>query len=187
MYLLGEFAGSGDNISQIHVTSYVDIVFLNQCEGILRLNSIELRRRAASDSLNLLSFIVKDEDIHPRSEEFRKDLEKYELRFAYHDGLISEVCPDDLETTWTLNFKKGILSTFQNTMTRFDIDHNTTETDISGTCDIGYQLLGTDDTKLKIQKIKDIESCRYRYKTESVLQTTAYDFRSVRIWQHHVS
>lgn len=179
MYLLSEFAGSGDNVSQIHATGFVDIIFPRPCEGILRLDAIELRRRAASNTLDLLSFITKDEDIHPRSKEFKNDLEEHELRFAYQDGLISEVCPDEKESTWTLNFKKGILSTFQNTMTRFDIDHHTTETDISGTCDIDYQLLGTDDTKLKIQKVKNVESCRYRYKTESILQTTAYDFRSV--------
>lgn len=181
MFLKSEFAGSGDDISQIHATGYADIIFPRPCEGILRLNSIELRRRESNDQLDLISLLIKDEGLHPRSSEFKQDLEKYEMRFAYHDGLINEVCPDEDESAWTLNFKKGILSTLQNTMTRFDIDHNTTETDISGTCDIGYRLLGTEDTQLKIQKVKDVESCKLRYKTDSVLQTTKYDFRSVSL------
>lgn len=179
MALKSEFAGSGDNVSEIHATGYVDIIFPKPCEGVLRLSSIELRRRAPSDQLNIVKMLFDDGDLHPRSEEFMNDLQNYDLRFSYHDGLISEVCPEENESTWALNFKKGILSTFQNTMARFDIDHNTTETDISGTCDVGYQLIGTDNTKLRIQKTKDIESCRFRYKTESVLQTSPYDFRKV--------
>lgn len=179
MHLKSEFAGSADNVSEIFANGYVDIIFPKPCEGVLRMKSIKLRRKAAEASQDIDSFFSDEEDLHSRSNEFGSDLEKYELRFAFHDGLISEVCPDENESTWTLNFKKGILSSFQNTMKRFDIDHNSTETDISGMCDVGYHLLGTEGTKLRIQKAKDIGSCRFRYKTESVLQTSAYDFRSV--------
>jgi hypothetical protein len=44
-------------------------------------------------------------------------------RFSFSDGLIPEVCPHENETSWVLNFKRGILSALQNTMKRFDVDH----------------------------------------------------------------
>jgi hypothetical protein len=44
-------------------------------------------------------------------------------RFSFTDGHIPEICPHVNETTWVLNFKRGILSALQNTMKRFDVDH----------------------------------------------------------------
>lgn len=76
-----------------------------------------------------------------------------------------------------MNLKRGILSSFQNSMKRFDIDLKTTETDISGRCDVQYVVKGAQDTSFIVKKEKDISSCINRYKTNSVLQTTPYDFR----------
>lgn len=102
-------------------------------------------------------------------------------RFAYHDGLIEEVCPDPSEPTWVLNFKKGLLSMLQNTMRRFDIDYSGTETDVTGTCPISYMLFGAEGTSLLLQKTKDLAACTNRYKTHSFLQTVPYQFRQVRM------
>lgn len=71
------------------------------------------------------------------------------------------------------------MSAIQNSMSRFDVDFNTTETDISGTCDVTYTLSGAVGTSLLIQKSKDIASCVNRYETKSILQTAPYDFRKV--------
>lgn len=46
----------------------------------------------------------------------------YFYRFSFHDGIISEICPDESEDDWVLNFKRAILSLFQNSMKRFDIN-----------------------------------------------------------------
>lgn len=100
-------------------------------------------------------------------------------RFSFQDGIIAEVCPPADENTWVLNFKKAILSAIQNSMRRFDVDFNNTETDVSGKCDVVYTLTGASGTSLKIEKTKDIASCTNRYKTNSVLQTTPYEFRKV--------
>lgn len=98
-------------------------------------------------------------------------------RFAFQDGVIGELCPNETETNWVINFKRGILSSLQNSMQRLDIDHKTKETDISGTCDVNYVVNGASETSLIIQKHKDISTCQNRYKTNSILQTTPYDFR----------
>lgn len=98
-------------------------------------------------------------------------------RFSFHDGLIDEICPHTDEPNWVLNVKRGILSSFQNSMKRFDIDYKSWETDVSGSCDVNYIVQGAAATSLIVHKHKDISSCIKRYKTNSILQTTPYDFR----------
>lgn len=101
------------------------------------------------------------------------------FRFAFHDGAIAEVCPEQDEPNWVLNFKRGLLSMFQNTMRRFDMDHHVTEIDVNGVCKTDYLLNGAQESSLLIDKYKDITSCQNRYKYHSILQTTPYIFRSV--------
>lgn len=140
--------------------------------------------------------------LHPRSDEFAHALHQYELRledttfyftteafflsdipparrFSFHDGIIAEICPDDGENNWVLNLKKGVLSMLQNSMFRFDIDHKGVETDVAGTCQVTYRMLGANGTGLLMYKEKDIKTCTQRYKTNSILQTVPYDFRQV--------
>ncbi|KAH8289923.1 hypothetical protein KR018_003642 [Drosophila ironensis] len=200
-----EFAGSGDNSSDLLLKASLDIFFPKPCEGYLRINDARLL-----DSLEEMSSYSTDEapekprDVydyydevaaeepeepeksandHPKSSSLREDLSQNLLRFSFHDGLISEVCPQQGEAPWVLNIKKGILSAFQNTMMRFDVDSNTTETDVSGQCQVQYSLESTNSVYVKIRKTKDISSCRQRYATHSVLQTTPYTFRDDKtIW-----
>lgn len=203
-----EFAGSGDNSSDLYLKANLEIFFPKDCEGYLRINTVNLYdslQEASNESGATEEKPAKDvydyydnlsaesssdehasnefEHLHPKSSELSVDLSRNLLRFAFHDGLISEVCPTDDESPWVLNFKKGILSSFQNTMLRFDVDFNTTETDISGECQVQYSLESTDDVYVTIRKTKDISTCRRRYATHSVLQTTPYTFRDDKtIW-----
>lgn len=62
------------------------------------------------------------------------------FRFAFHDGVITEICPQEREEDWVINFKRGILSTFQNTMSRFDMTHNSIE--------VCFMLVVIDETTL---------------------------------------
>ncbi|XP_043065229.1 LOW QUALITY PROTEIN: uncharacterized protein LOC108101203 [Drosophila ficusphila] len=198
-----EFAGSGDNSSDLLLNANLEIFFPKTCEGYLRITGAKLYDKvdengASSDSSTEKPKDVYDyydtlgsdesdsetlETLHPKSMSLHGDLTQNVLRFSFHDGLISEVCPQAQETAWVLNIKKGILSAFQNTMMRFDVDSNTTETDVSGECQVQYALEDTDSVHVKIRKTKDINSCRQRYATHSVLQTTPYTFRDDKtIW-----
>lgn len=78
-----------------------------------------------------------------------------------------------------INLKRGMLSSFQNSMFRFDIDHNATEIDVSGQCEVSYKLLGSEGTDLIIQKDKDMSTCKNRYKYHSIMQKVPYQFRKV--------
>lgn len=200
-----EFAGSGDNTSDLFLKADLDIFFPKPCEGYLRINNVKLydtiqdidkgndessseKPKDVYDYYDQLSDETTDstsdfENLHPKSNQMNIDLTKNLLRFAFHDGLIGEVCPTQQETPWVLNFKKGILSSFQNTMMRFDVDYNTTETDVSGDCEVQYSLESTTGVYVIVRKTKDITTCRRRYATQSVLQTTPYIFRDDKtIW-----
>ena len=47
---------------------------------------------------------------------FSSEVTKSPLRFGFDDGRISDVCSQSGEEVWITNFKRGILSMFQNTM-----------------------------------------------------------------------
>lgn len=187
--------GSGDNTSELHVSATVTLDFPAPCQGVLKLSTIEVRERAAQqtdssdnadyDDYNNAPDLSETNDVHSKSELIAEQLMNYDLRFAFHDGTISEICHEESESAWTLNLKRGILSSLQNTMPRFDIDFQTTETDVSGICDVTYKTSGRNNTDLLFLKTKDIVSCRRRYKTTSFIQTVPYDFRPVSTASQH--
>ncbi|XP_017469177.1 PREDICTED: uncharacterized protein LOC108361137 isoform X2 [Rhagoletis zephyria] len=208
--LTTEFSGTGGNTSSLFLKATLDVFFPKPCEGFLRINDVKLwdtqvnQKKIDIPNYNDIEAISSNEDdyygefsdstthaetrddnddMHPKSFEMARDLQEHLLRFSFEDGLITEVCPNSKESVWALNFKKGILSAFQNTMSRFDVDFNTTETDTSGECNVNYSLEDTNDVFIQIRKTKDIISCRNRYSTNSILQTTPYNFRDDKnIW-----
>lgn len=186
MYVKTQFSGSGENSSELHLIAAVEIDFPKPCQGLLKLHSIEVRDRPLP--------VVEEQDfeygadyvepppeveLHPKSDAIAEDLMRFELKFAFHDGVVGEICHEEEEPVWTLNLKRGILSSFQNSMPRFDIDYHTTETDVSGVCGVTYTMSGSKGTSLSIRKTKDIDSCKRRYKTNSLIQTVPYEFRPV--------
>ena len=50
------------------------------------------------------------------SEELATHLTKSPLRFGFDDGKITNICSAEHEEDWVLNFKRGVLSSFQNSM-----------------------------------------------------------------------
>ncbi|KFB38034.1 AGAP008807-PA-like protein [Anopheles sinensis] len=188
MYVKTALSGSGDNTSELHLSSVVEIDFHAPCQATLKMYTIEVRERAqqpaeesdadyGDDYNNAPDLSDTSGDLHPKSELIADELMRFDLRFAFHDGAISEICHEEDEPVWTLNLKRGILSALQNTMPRFDIDYETTETDVSGICDVSYKATGRNGTSLLFRKSKDIVSCKRRYKTISLIQTVPYDFR----------
>jgi hypothetical protein len=198
------FAGTDNNDpqSQVFISGIAEITFPTKCQGELRLSGIRLKYK----NITILdSYIHSSEDgdvvyedeetttfsmnfdkneqedaLHPRSNQFAEDLQKFDFHFDFHDGRVQEICPKSDESVWVTNFKRGIVSSFQNTMSRFDLDHKTTESDISGKCEVLYQFIGSDKTSIRIQKTKDLSSCQNRNKFKSIIQTTPYEFRRVR-------
>ncbi|KAJ8708722.1 hypothetical protein PYW08_010104 [Mythimna loreyi] len=159
------FAGSSNNRSTLDVKAEAKIQFITPCEGFLQLSDVTL--------------IDQDEN-YPveRAEKFIHAVSLFDLRFAFHDGIISEVCPEPEEEDWVLNFKRAILALYQNSMKRFDINFKGIEQDIHGTCNVDYTVRGQENTSLILVKTRDLSQCTNRYKYMSILQTVRYDFQS---------
>ena len=47
------------------------------------------------------------------------------LRFAFNDGIVTDVCPSLEEKTWALNFKRGFLSAIQAPITEITAERGT--------------------------------------------------------------
>ncbi|CAK1547731.1 unnamed protein product [Leptosia nina] len=159
------FAGSSNNRSSLDIKTKAVLQFIRPCEGVLQLTEVQLEDQ-------------NEEYPVERAEKFIQALSQYDLRFSFHDGIISEICPEDGEEDWVLNFKRGVLSLFQNSMKRFDINFKGIEQDTHGTCDVDYKVRGQENTSLILVKTRDLSQCRNRYKYMSILQTVRYDFQS---------
>lgn len=196
---LFEGTDKNDPESELHVFAMAEITFPTKCQGQLRLNSVRLKNHYSTgveqyDRPSHADYEYEEDDkskedfnetpkqeniIHPQSPFFCKEIEDFEIRFDFHDGLIQEICPSSYEPTWVTNFKRGILSALQNTMFRFDLDHESIETDVSGKCEVSYRFVGSSNTSILIMKSKDISSCQHRNKFKSIVQATPYEFRRV--------
>ena len=55
--------------------------------------------------------------VSARSDNFRSSVEANSLRFSLQDGRVADVCASEDDDVWVVNFKRGIVSALQNTMT----------------------------------------------------------------------
>ena len=62
-----------------------------------------------------------------KAQEFKRALQRQNLRFGFMDGRVEDICPEEGEETWVLNIKRGILSGLQNTMTDLNTNIKSTE------------------------------------------------------------
>lgn len=161
------------NTSSLHISSELEFMFITPCEGILKIASATISNSSFEENESIDDISESEPAIL-----FYESLARYPLRFYFEDGNIKELCPYKDEIPWVLNFKKGILSAFQNTMRRLDIDHHTVETDVNGECSTLYKLDEVNGTSLIITKKKDIASCVNRYQLHSILPTTSYIFQT---------
>lgn len=199
---LFEGTDNNDPESELYISALAEVIFPTKCQGLLRLTKVQLKNQHSEgfeelakpktadyeyddDNQQQEEFAEdkprKENVVHPRSEYFSREIEGKDMKFDFRDGLIQEICPRNDESIWVTNFKRGILSAFQNTMFRFDLDHKTVETDVSGKCEVSYKFIGSAATSIFIVKEKDVASCQNRAKFKSAVQTTPYDFRKVAL------
>ncbi|XP_073994094.1 apolipoprotein lipid transfer particle isoform X2 [Rhodnius prolixus] len=160
------FDRTGSNSSNLFISALVSFSFKTHCEGVLQIKNSQI-----SHSSNPQSTLGN------KSEQFDQALTKYLLRFYFEDGTISQICPDENESIWALNIKKGILSSFQNTMERFDVDQHTYERDINGDCLVRYSFKEVNGTTLALVKSTELSSCTNRHQLYSIIPLTPYVFQ----------
>ena len=117
-----------------------------------------------------------------RSAEFGSALQQNDLRFAFLDGQVENISPNQEETAWVLNVKRGILSTLQNSMDALDTDKRVFEKDVIGNCPTEYEASGKSwSGTRKVKKTKDIIGCLNRAGPYSAFQGTSFTTESVSL------
>lgn len=159
--------GTTHDESRLHLKAQIDIEAISKCELAMRIRGATLEY---SDPKNPNTRSPVRQIL-----EFRRSLEKNVLHFSFQDGQIESLCPNENEESWILNIKKGILSSFQNSMDNLDATQRVIETDVTGRCSVEYQSLGRNWRNIvTVKKTKDLMSCTEHYRAETALQANPY-------------
>lgn len=170
--LSSDFPG---NESTLRLDADLLIRFNGRCEGSLRFENASLSHDRRK---------YNPEFPDRAGADFKVNLERFPLRFTFDDGQIDELCPDKREPIWALNLKRGVLSMFQNTMERFDVDRHAIEVDVNGICETSYHFHGAKRTSLIVKKKKDLSNCDHGSKYFSVIRSNSYKSPRSRIPRH---
>nr|XP_018903254.1 PREDICTED: uncharacterized protein LOC109034507 [Bemisia tabaci] len=178
-----EFAGIGKNASSFQFELELELLWKSSCAGQLQINKVTINKSqkassAEKDSPESAFGEKSEEESDDLSSQFEESLSQRKLRFHFHEGHVTELCADKDEPVWVLNIKRGILTAFQNTMKRLDLDSSIIETDVNGKCPTKYHLEYVNGTVLIISKKKDIQNCNARYQLHSILPTSPYVFQN---------
>ncbi|XP_059142810.1 uncharacterized protein LOC131930369 isoform X2 [Physella acuta] len=164
-------AGSTKDSAKLSIQARAEIQTIDTCEFALKIKDVRISHSDAYTTE------LKSSD---REDEFKVALQEHMLRFSFDDGIIASVCPNEDESTWVLNFKKGLLSAFQNSMDSFEKDQKMSETDITGECTADYSVAKSwgawKDTTVK--KSKNLVACSKRDGYTSFYQTISYNVPS---------
>ncbi|KAL8620057.1 hypothetical protein ACOMHN_015339 [Nucella lapillus] len=135
--------------SRLVIEAVANVHVLSTCDMILKLREVRIMEKGPEGELRKTD----------NSKNFRQELEKETLRFAFMEGHISDVCPTEAETTWALNIKRGFLSTFQNNMEDLNTQQTVEEVDVLGSCRTLYHTTGTNWFSNTIKKSRDLANC----------------------------
>ncbi|KAL3871442.1 hypothetical protein ACJMK2_039441 [Sinanodonta woodiana] len=156
--------GSFDHHSGLRMSAKVHIEVLNQCEFGMRLSNVVLSETNPNSPMEMKTL----------DSEFSRAMERNLLRFSFQDGRVEELCPAGGDAPWVLNVKRGVLSTFQNSMENLQRDQKVKETDVSGDCDTEYTVGEGDRYTTIVKKNKNLLGCRNRQGAQTAIQGVPY-------------
>lgn len=138
------------------VKAIAEVHVLSACELLLKLSGVKL----------------EGDGKIPQASSFKQNLESKPLLFAYTDGRVDHVCPDNKDPAWSVNIKRAILSSFQNSMDK-NLDSHVREADVIGLCDTHYSVK-TSGKSTEVVKTKDVISCTNRQGNITSIQANHY-------------
>ena len=97
-------------------------------------------------------------DDYFNDETFASALKNNPISFGFDNGRVKDVCLSSKDELWVVNVKKGIMSSFQHSVSEFGKSLNVTETDVVGRCNTQYKFYNSRWGQ-KYHKIKDMYSC----------------------------
>ncbi|XP_064582376.1 uncharacterized protein LOC135454311 [Zonotrichia leucophrys gambelii] len=137
--------GNSYKSSGISLESTVIIEVLGNCQMVLKVQDVQIKKSLASREESLMEM-----------ESLREVLEQHPLHFSFHDGKVLKLCPVRGEQTWALNIKRGILSVLQ-TAPESSAGAVVEEVDVLGICPTRYQQKGP-----ILVKTRDLNLCSHR-------------------------
>ncbi|KAH9496816.1 hypothetical protein Btru_010355 [Bulinus truncatus] len=157
--------GASENVAKLDVTAKATIQVLSKCEMVLELSDVTVKR-SDPDSPRMLQ---------AEDETFKMALQRNSLRFSYQDGRIDSLCPSEGDESISLNFKRGVLSVFQNSMTQLQNGENLKEIDVAGACPTAYTVTQKGWKSTEITRTKDLLGCSDRQNYRTALKSTPID------------
>ncbi|XP_050403910.2 uncharacterized protein LOC126819756 [Patella vulgata] len=154
--------GASDEKATLGIKATAEVEVMSKCEFALKLRNVQVFQSDPSEAMRPID-----------NSEFRMALEANTLRFAFQDGAVEELCPVEGDRPWILNIKRGVLSTFQNTMDAFETDQSVHEADVTGKCMTQYKSSKNWYTTT-ITKSKNLLGCMDRQNYRSVIQAMPY-------------
>ncbi|RUS84919.1 hypothetical protein EGW08_007329, partial [Elysia chlorotica] len=169
-----EMGGTNKEGARLLVTADVKIDVLGRCEMELRLHNTQLQ---ISNERGVLKKVKREE-----LEDFKYAVRNSPLRFSFQDGVVQHLCLDaeNTDPPWVLNFKRGILSVFQNGMRGWTHDQNVTETDIVGECPTKYKIVWKTPLLVHVTKVKDVLACQKRQDSGRTFFSIPYTLDSIQ-------
>ncbi|GFR65207.1 apolipophorin [Elysia marginata] len=156
--------GASDDVAKIIVSCTVNIHVISKCEMVLTLSNVDIKRSSPETS--------RMTDVADWT--FKRALQGNALRFSFQDGLIDDLCPSDEEEPRSLNFKRAVLSAFQNSMTQHVHEESMREIDVVGECPTQYSIHQKGWKATQFSKVKDLLGCSDRYQFTTALQATPF-------------
>ena len=108
-------SGASDQQSTFSFTARAEIGVIDPCTFVLKLSGVQGGKVGSAEA-----------------EDFSRVLQQHNTNFAMDSGQVTEVCSTSLDPVWAVNLKKGILSTFQQTIGPDTGNGNITETTVVG-------------------------------------------------------
>ncbi|KAM6054404.1 uncharacterized protein VSU04_010687 [Chlamydotis macqueenii] len=148
--------GSMYKSSSISLESTVIIEVLGNCQMVLKVQDVQIKKSLAS----------REEPLK-EMDSLRKILEQHPLHFSFHEGKVLKLCPVRSEQTWAVNIKRGILSVLQ-TSQASTASAVIEEVDVLGICSTRYQRKGP-----ILVKTRNLNLCSHRYSGFTSVQSVA--------------
>ncbi|XP_041357850.1 apolipophorins-like [Gigantopelta aegis] len=153
-----------EDSATLEIAAVVNIEVLSKCDLAMTLHHVKI--------------VHSSETKIQLSPHFKMSLERNPLRFSFHDGEIPNLCPVNDEEKWVLNFKRGVLSTIQNTMDNLEHDQKTKESDVTGECFTEYKVTNRGWYSTTVKKSKDLIGCNDRHGYQSSIHAMPYSASS---------
>ena len=165
-----DLADATEEKSQLDVKATVKISVISQCEYHLQLSNVEMKETCHGCK-----------DVEAKTFAMAKTmLEAKPMRFGFDNGVVTGVCVSSGENKFSINFKKAVISQFQNSMESLTTSTYVAELDVVGNCLTEYQL-----TETGIKKKKAITGCSRKHAFSSITNGKPYDlpaeYRKVKL------